>query len=137
MTPYGTHDFSTCSSFIGKKLQYFGFNGNEVNAFNGTIDEVAIFDTALTSDQIAQIYAAAEVPPPTTTLTITRPDVSGNFSISGTVDPGLTVNLWKSTNLSLGTAGWTQVDTATADVAGAFSFSVATGADPRAYYRVK
>ena len=137
VTPYGTHDFSTCSSFIGKKLQYFGFNGNEVNAFNGTIDEVAIFDTALTSDQIAQIYAAAEVPPPTTTLTITRPDVSGNFSISGTVDPGLTVNLWKSTNLSLGTAGWTQVDTATADVAGAFSFSVATGADPRAYCRVK
>ena len=62
-TPYGAHDFSTVASFIGKKQKYNGWDsGSEVNGFIGTIDEVAVFDRALTG-QISQIYAAAEVPP--------------------------------------------------------------------------
>ena len=48
-TPYGAHDFSTVASFIGKKQKYNGWDsGGEVNGFRGTIDEVAIFDKALT-----------------------------------------------------------------------------------------
>ena len=62
-TPYGTHDFSTVASFIGKKQKYGGFGGGEVNGFKGTIDEVAIFDQALSDAQIRQIFASAEVPP--------------------------------------------------------------------------
>ena len=63
-TPYGAHDFSTVASFIGKKQKYNGWDsGSEVNGFRGTIDEVAIFDQALTEAQIRQILAAAEVPP--------------------------------------------------------------------------
>ena len=60
---FGTHDFSTCASFIGKKQKYFGFGGGEINGFKGTIDEVAIFDQALTPAQIRQLLDAAEVPP--------------------------------------------------------------------------
>ena len=63
-TPYGAHDFSTVASFIGKKQKYSGWDsGGEVNGFRGTIDEVAIFDRALTPAEILQIFAAAEVPP--------------------------------------------------------------------------
>lgn len=62
-TAYGTHDFSTVASFIGKKQKYFGFGGGEVNGFRGTIDEVAIFDQALTKAQILQLLDAAQVPP--------------------------------------------------------------------------
>jgi hypothetical protein len=63
-TPYGAHDFSAVASFIGKKQKYNGWgSGGEVNGFRGTIDEVAVFDAALTDAQIRQIYAAAEVPP--------------------------------------------------------------------------
>ena len=63
-TPYGAHDFSTVASFIGKKQKYNGWDsGGEVNGFRGTIDEVAIFDKALSAAQIRQIFAAAEVPP--------------------------------------------------------------------------
>jgi hypothetical protein len=63
-TPYGAHDFSTVASFIGKKQKYNGWDsGGEVNGFRGTIDELAIFDQALTPAEIRQIYVAAEVPP--------------------------------------------------------------------------
>lgn len=63
-TPYGAHDFSVVASFIGKKQKYNGWDsGGEVNGFRGTIDEVAVFDQALTPAEIRQIYAAAEVPP--------------------------------------------------------------------------
>ena len=60
---YGTHDFNTVASFIGKKQKYFGFGGVEVNGFRGTIDEVAIYDKALSKAQILQLFDAAEVPP--------------------------------------------------------------------------
>ncbi|GEM_PF-3314927 len=63
-TPYGAHDFGTVASFIGKKQKYNGWeSGGEANGFRGTIDEVAVFDKALTAIEIGQIYAAAEVPP--------------------------------------------------------------------------
>jgi hypothetical protein len=63
-TPYGPHDFGLIPSFIGKKQKYYGWaSGSEVNGFRGTIDEVAVFDRALTADEIMQLYAAAEVPP--------------------------------------------------------------------------
>ena len=63
-TPYGAHDFGTVASFIGKKQKYNGWaSGGEVNGFKGSIDEVAIFDQALSDAQIRQIFAAAEVPP--------------------------------------------------------------------------
>ena len=76
-------------------------------------------------------------PPTTTTLTITPPNGSGDFTISGTTSPGLAVHLWKSLDLSLGAAGWTDAGSANADTAGAFSFPLNQGSVPRAFYQVK
>jgi len=74
----------------------------------------------------------------TATLQITLHDGGGNFTISGTTGPGLTVNLWKSIDLSLGAAGWSQVHTTTADgTTGAFSFQLTKGADTKAFCHVK
>ncbi len=84
--PYGPHYFGNVASFIGKKQKYNGWDsGGEVNGFRGTIDEVAVFDQALTADQILQIYGAAGIPP-----TITQqpqpaqcfPNGSASFSVS-------------------------------------------------------
>jgi hypothetical protein len=60
---YGAHDFSTCDALIGKKQQLYGIGGTQINGFLGTIDEVAIYDKALTDAQIRGLYAAAQVPP--------------------------------------------------------------------------
>lgn len=59
--PAGPHDWSVNPIFIGYDARgpYYGEN----SAFNGVMDEVAIFDKALTTDEIMQLYAAAEVPP--------------------------------------------------------------------------
>jgi hypothetical protein len=81
ITPYGPHDFGTVASFIGKKQKYGGFDGTEVNGFKGTIDEVAIFNAALTDAQIRQLYASAEVPPPVLGFT---QNGDGTFTLSWT-----------------------------------------------------
>jgi hypothetical protein len=60
---YGNHDFGTCDALIGKKQQIYGFGGTEVSGFLGSIAEVAIFDQALSKDQIMQLYVAAAIPP--------------------------------------------------------------------------
>lgn len=59
--PSGPHDWSVNPIFIGYDARgpYYGEN----SAFKGVMDEVAIFDRALTADEIMQLYAAAEVPP--------------------------------------------------------------------------
>lgn len=63
--PYGPHDFGLVPSFIGKKQKYYGWDsGSEVNGFRGTIDEVAVFDRALTADEVMLLYGAGvELPP--------------------------------------------------------------------------
>jgi hypothetical protein len=58
-----------------------GGDGTEVNGFKGTIDEVAIFNAALTEAQIRQLYAAAEVPPPVLGFT---QNGDGTFTLSWT-----------------------------------------------------
>ncbi len=50
------HDFSTDPINIGLDP-----TGGRV--FNGSIDEVAVFDKALTTNQLAALYAAAQLPP--------------------------------------------------------------------------
>jgi hypothetical protein len=83
-------------------------------------------------------FQLVEIVPPTTTLRITSPDGLGHFTISGTTRGGLTVNLEKSTDLSLGAAGWSPAGTTTADGStGAFSFPLTQGTDTKAFYRVK
>ncbi len=59
--PAGPHDWSVNPIFIGYDARgpYYGEN----SAFNGAMDEVAIFDRALTTNEMMQLYAAAEVPP--------------------------------------------------------------------------
>ena len=59
--PQTPHDWAVNPIFIGYDARgpYYGEN----SAFNGSMDEVAIFNRALTSNEIMQIYEAAEVPP--------------------------------------------------------------------------
>jgi autotransporter-associated beta strand protein len=59
--PAGPQDWSVNPIFIGYDARgpYYGEN----SAFNGAMDEVAIFDRALTTNEMMQLYAAAEVPP--------------------------------------------------------------------------
>ena len=59
--PAGPHDWSVNPIFIGYDAR--GPYYNENSAFNGIMDEVAIFDRALTTNEMMQLYAAAEVPP--------------------------------------------------------------------------
>ena len=70
VSPYGPHNFNTVASFIGKRQKYGGWSYDgqtmEINGFQGTIDEVAIFNAALTDAQIRQLYAASKVPPSNT-----------------------------------------------------------------------
>jgi hypothetical protein len=59
--PQTPHDWAVNPIFIGYDAR--GPYYNENSAFNGTMDEVTIFNRALTSNELMQIYAAAEVPP--------------------------------------------------------------------------
>lgn len=124
-TAEGSHDFSLNNMLIG--AGYAGF-----------ISDVAVFDYALSPAQVAALYAAAGVPSVTNNLAVTAPDGSGNFSIRGTAGRGQTANLWMSTNLSLGQAGWTEVGAANGDsVTGGFSFTNNASTDPEAFFRLR
>ena len=79
-TPYGPHDFSTIASFIGKRTLEAGTDLG-TDCFQGSIDEVAIFNAVLTDAQIRQLYAAAEVPPPVLGFT---PNGDGTFTLTWT-----------------------------------------------------
>jgi hypothetical protein len=59
--PQTPHDLSVNPIFIGYDAR--GPYYNENSAFQGTMDEVAIFNKALTTNEIMQLYAAAQVPP--------------------------------------------------------------------------
>ena len=109
---YGTHDFSTCASFIGKKQKYFGFGGGEVNGFKGSIDEVAIFDQALTKAQILQLLDAAQMPPLILTqpLAPTPPVYEGmalSLFVVADVASSTTPLVYQWTKNGLPLAGWT------------------------------
>ena len=124
-TAYGPHDFSLANIFIGPDMV-------------GLLSDVALFDHALTPVEIAQLYAAAGVPAVPTTLTITHPDGSGNFTLSGTTVPGRTVKLWKSTDLNLGAGGWAEAGAINGDaITGIWSFPLTQGMDAHAFYQVK
>ncbi len=124
-TTLGAHDFSLNNMVIGAGSSW-------------SISDVAVFDYALTPAQVASLYAAAGVPTVTNTVAVTPPDGNGNFVISGTAGRGQTATLWMSTDLTLGQAGWTQVNAANGDaVTGDFSFTNNVGAGPQAFYRLK
>jgi len=59
--PATPHDWSVNPIFLGYDARgpYYGEN----SALNGAMDEVAIFDRALTTNEMMQLYTAAEVPP--------------------------------------------------------------------------
>jgi hypothetical protein len=139
-TNAGLQSLSFPGSYVSQPFMGVNMIGNDRSVggryFQGRVAHVAVFDYALTPAQIGQLFAAA-APPATVTLQITQPDASGNFTIGGVAGAGQSVSLWKSTDLSLGAAGWTQVDSTTADDAGAFRFNVSTGADPKAFYKVQ
>lgn len=59
--PATPHDWAVNPIFIGYDARGPYFDEN--SAFQGVMDEVAIFNKALTTDEMMRIYAAAEVPP--------------------------------------------------------------------------
>jgi hypothetical protein len=63
LVDYGLHDFSTCPMYLGKRQELWGGTGYEMDSFIGTLAEVAVFDKALTTNEIAQLYEAAQVLP--------------------------------------------------------------------------
>jgi hypothetical protein len=129
-------------------------SGSHGGTLDGDIAEIIEFNRALDATELNQIgsYLANKYglttayPPigpttPTATLTIT-PAGSGNVTISGTVSPVRPlVHLWKSNNLSLGAAGWSDTgDTADAS-SGSFTFfpprDPATDGPTQTFYMVK
>lgn len=121
----GTQDFSVTNILLGDN-------------FSGWLSDVALFDRALTPTELATLYEAAQVPVSATTLRVTAPDMNGDLILSGTTGRGRTARLWKSTDLILGLAGWTEAGAANGDsVTGAFSFTNNVGTDPQAFYNVE
>ena len=76
------HDWSVNPIFIGYDARgpFYGEN----SAFDGTMDEVAIFNTALTTNEMMQLYAGAQVPP----IILVQPrgadaaDLRGRFAVA-------------------------------------------------------
>lgn len=75
------------ATFIGARNQFGGTNGNNSRAFKGAIDELRVFDTALTLEQIQEAQLDGTVPPQP--VTITTPPASRtayeNTSVTFTV----------------------------------------------------
>ena len=68
---------------IGKIASDYGSNGSQTNAFEGNLDEVALYPAALTADQIARHYLAATTPlPPGKTPIATDNGALGNLRVT-------------------------------------------------------
>jgi hypothetical protein len=70
---HAVHDFSVGNILIGQDAY------SATRVFNGSIDEVAVFGTALTTAQINQLYYAGNVPP----LVLTQPQAPVGDVIAG------------------------------------------------------
>lgn len=108
--------------------------------FLGSIDEVAVFDKALTANEILDVYYGANIAPvivkqPTAP---TRPLIAGNFlrlSVGATGTPGLqyqwrkgTVNIPGQTSAELVLSGLAESDSGTYDVVVSNPYGSATSA---------
>ncbi|HTH49319.1 MAG TPA: LamG-like jellyroll fold domain-containing protein, partial [Candidatus Limnocylindria bacterium] len=60
---FATHDATHSAHDFGTDPINIGLDPTGGRVFNGLIDEVAIFDKALTTNQLAALYAAAQLPP--------------------------------------------------------------------------
>jgi hypothetical protein len=79
--PHDPHDWSAASIYIGEDP------GSDWRFYTGLIDDVAVFTSSLTADQIQQIYYSAEVPP----IILEQPQApSGTLSIGGSVTLAVT-----------------------------------------------
>ena len=65
-TTLGTHDFSTAPIYIGWDFPY--------PRFSGSIDEVALFDRALTPAEVQSVFYSSQIPGQVLTLTRTPAD---------------------------------------------------------------
>lgn len=60
---FKSHDATHSAHDFGTDPINIGLDPTGGRVFNGLIDEVAIFDTALTTNQLAALFAAAQLPP--------------------------------------------------------------------------
>jgi hypothetical protein len=114
-----------------------GVSGTVGDWFRGDIDEVAVFDRALSADRIAQLYAAAlgTPPPQPPTLDSWGPLNGGAFPLSFSGPSGRTYELRTTSDLTLPVSSWTLLAT------GVFGDSPVTYTDMSAtntqqFYRV-
>lgn len=83
------------SAYTGTTNVYLGSSGGTSEFFNGTLDEVALYNTALTGAQIQAHYNARILPDTTTvapamTMALSAPDVNVPLGVS---PPAMTLNL--------------------------------------------
>jgi len=114
---HATHDFSIGNILIGQDPCC-----SPARVFNGSIDEVAVFGTALTAAQLNELYYAGNVPPVVLTppLTPVGDVIAGSpvtFTVSATGTPALSYqwtkdgsNLPGQTSAALGFANITTGD---------------------------
>ncbi len=113
------------AAFAGKTI--IGDNPGHLSGaytFDGAIDEVAVFNRALTQNQVANLYAdATQVAPTSQQAFIARPTLAGgNLTLSGSDGAAFgTYHVLTSTNLALPLQDWTVVANGTFSASGTFS----------------
>jgi hypothetical protein len=94
-TSVGTGTGNTVSQAAAAQPIYLGESTSAASEmFKGTLDEVAIYSTALTSTQVTTHHNAganALATPPAATMSLTSPTPS--FSVAGATSPAMTLNL--------------------------------------------
>jgi hypothetical protein len=110
-----------------------------VDTFQGDIDEVGVFNHALTQTQLGNLYANAKqaqvfvVP-----ATITSIVLGGSPSVAGNSGAAYgSYHVMTSTNLTLPLANWTSVASGTFDNFGNFNVALPTSTDSTRFYSIK
>ena len=130
---------STLSPGAGSSSLKIGARGHDAGTpFAGLIDEVAVFNRALTAAEIQAIYNAGSVGKCLTPVYITSVNKSGNnLNLSWQAQSGVTYQAQYKTNLNAATP-WTPVSgdvTATTNTAS--KTDVVTANAPQRFYRVE
>ena len=115
---------------------------SSANYFPGAIDEVSIYSRALSSSEVAAIYAAGSAekcrPPVPTHLATAGRLANGSFQLVFTNNSGGLFSVLASTNLALPFSNWTVIGGATEMSPGQFQYTDPQATNsPERFYRVR